>query len=84
MQRPRFHQSSEEWIFVFMKYHQSSEGIFLTVLLHCFVKHVLCVFSQNAVKCKCHVVYFKMLPVDAGEERSVLVAELTDYYSSNF
>lgn len=39
----------------------------------CFVKHVLCVFSQKSVKCKCHVVYFKMLPVDAGDELCVLV-----------
>lgn len=46
-------------------------GIFYSIILHCFVKHVLCVFSEKPVKC--NVVYFKMLPVDPGDELSVLV-----------
>lgn len=82
----------ENEFLLFSKYQQSCTwggGVFYSILMCCFVKHVLCVFSQKPVKCKCHVVYFKMLPLDTGDELSVLVVsswreitQLPDYHSS--
>lgn len=92
IRHPAFISPVENEFILFIKYQQSCTWrgwIFYSILLHCFVKHVVCVFSQRPVKCKCHVVYFEMLHVDPGDELFVSVVsswreitELPDNHSS--
>ena len=75
VQRPCFHQSSGDWIYFIHKVSielciERGDFLFSFILLFCKTCSN-CIFTETCV-CKCHVVYFKMLPVDPGDElRSV-------------
>lgn len=95
VQRPCFHQSSGDWIYFIHKVSIElyiGRGDFLLYFILLFCKTCSkCIFTETC-ECKCHVVYFKMLPVDPGHElRSVCscchflkreITELPDYNSS--